>query len=67
MSFNRPISSLSSSKAVDHLLRQFDELAEDEQGAFIAALIQQQSIHHIMNLVSEYARSSIEDIRSNSG
>ena len=50
-------------RAVDDLLRQFDELAEDDQGAFIEALIRKEKIQRIMMLVSKCARDRIDGIR----
>ncbi|MFE4108457.1 hypothetical protein [Almyronema epifaneia] len=49
--------------SVDDLLRRFDELAEEDQGVFIEALIRKEKIQRIMNLVAKCAKTRIEDIR----
>jgi hypothetical protein len=49
--------------AVDDLLRRFDELAEEDQGAFIEALIRKEKIYRIMNLVAKCAQARIEGSR----
>lgn len=52
-----------SAEAVDDLLRRFDELTEDEQTAFIEALIRKETIQRIMNLVSKCAKAKIDEIQ----
>lgn len=49
--------------AVDDLLRQFDELAEEDQGAFIEALIRKEKIYRIMNLVAKCTKAKIDEIQ----
>lgn len=49
--------------AVDDLLRRFDELAEEDQSAFIEALIRKEKIQRIMNLVAKCAQARIDEIR----
>ena len=49
--------------AVDDLLQRFDELAEDDQGVFIEALIRRERIQRIMMLVSKCAKDKIDGIR----
>jgi hypothetical protein len=49
--------------AVDDLLRQFNELAEDDQDAFIEALIRKEKIQRIMMLVAKCAKDRIDRIR----
>jgi hypothetical protein len=56
-------SARSAGVTVDNLLRQFDELAEDDQDAFIEALIRKERIQRIMNLVAKCARARIDEIR----
>jgi hypothetical protein len=56
-------SARSAGVTVDGLLRQFDELAEDDQDAFIEALIRKEKIQRIMNLVAKCAKARIDEIR----
>lgn len=52
--------------AIDDLLRQFDELAEKDQGVFIEALIRKEKIQRIMNLVAKCTQAEIDRIRDRS-
>jgi hypothetical protein len=64
MQFDQTIpSARSAGVTVDDLLRQFDKLAEDDQDAFIEALIRKARIQRIMNLVAKCARARIDKIR----
>jgi hypothetical protein len=64
MQFDKAMpSARSAGVTVDNLLRQFDELAEDDQDAFIEALIRKERIQRIMNLVAKCARARIDEIR----
>lgn len=57
------ISSSANAVGVNVLLRQFDELAEEEKDAFVERLIRRAGIQRVMNLVAICARAEIENIR----